>query len=112
MRIVSFDIQGAVYYELVPQGQTVNKDYNIDTLRRLQKNLRRNGTVKWNSGDWFLHHNNAPAHSALPMHVFLTKSNMTVVPYPPYSPDLAPCVFFVFPKRNMALKEGDLRMSI
>jgi len=29
---------------------------------------------------------------------------MTVVPHPPYSPDLAPCDFFLFPKMKMKLK--------
>ena len=29
---------------------------------------------------------------------------MTVVPHPPYSPDLAPSDFFLFPKLKMKLK--------
>jgi hypothetical protein len=29
---------------------------------------------------------------------FLAKRKMAVVPHPPYSPDLAPCDFFLFPK--------------
>ena len=29
---------------------------------------------------------------------------MTVVPHPPYSPDPAPCDFFLFPKLKMKLK--------
>jgi hypothetical protein len=29
---------------------------------------------------------------------------MVAVPYPPYSPDLAPCNFFFFPKIKMTLK--------
>jgi hypothetical protein len=33
------------------------------------------------------------------------RHNMTVVPHPPYSPDLAPCDFFLFPKLKMKLKE-------
>ena len=35
---------------------------------------------------------------------FLTNNNMTVVPHPPYSPNLAPCDFFLFPKMKMKLK--------
>jgi hypothetical protein len=27
-----------------------------------------------------------------------------VIPYPPYSPDLAPCDFFLFPKKKLQLK--------
>jgi transposase len=29
---------------------------------------------------------------------------MTVIPQPPYSPDLAPCDFFLFPKMKLKLK--------
>jgi hypothetical protein len=29
---------------------------------------------------------------------------MTVIPHPPYSPDLAPCGFFLFPKTKLKLK--------
>jgi len=42
------------------------------------------------SGDWFLHHDNAPAHTTLRVQQFLAKNNITVIPDPPYSPDLAP----------------------
>ena len=34
----------------------------------------------------------------------MTENNMTVVPHPPYSPDLAPSDFFLFPKLKMKLK--------
>jgi hypothetical protein len=35
---------------------------------------------------------------------FLAKYNMAVIPHPPYSPDLAPCDFFLFPKLKLKLK--------
>ena len=35
---------------------------------------------------------------------FLAKNNMTVMPHPPYSPDLAPCDFFLFPKLQLRMK--------
>jgi hypothetical protein len=58
---------------------------------------------KWNLQDWFLHHDNAPAHSAFAVHEFPAK-NMAVVPHLPYSPDLVPCAFFLYPKLKIALK--------
>jgi hypothetical protein len=36
---------------------------------------------------------------------FLAAKNMAVVPHPPYSPDLAPCDFFLFPRMKSNLKE-------
>jgi len=50
----------------------------------------------WNSVDWFLHHDNAPVHTALSVQQFLANNNMTVTNHPPYSPDLAPCDIFLF----------------
>jgi transposase len=35
---------------------------------------------------------------------FLEKHKMAVIPHPPYSPDLAPCDFFLFPKMKLKLK--------
>jgi transposase len=51
-----------------------------------------------------LHHDNAPAHASLLIREFFTKHEMTVVPQPPYSPDLAPVDFFMFPKLKSSLK--------
>ena len=51
----------------------------------------------WSSSDWFLHHDNAPAHTALRVQQLLAKkNNMWVIHHPPYSPGLAPCDFFLF----------------
>ena len=58
----------------------------------------------WKNRDWLLHHDNAPAHISLVVREFLTKNNMTTVPHPAYSPDLAPCDFYMFPKIKLWLK--------
>ena len=58
----------------------------------------------WSSGDWFLHHDDAPAHTTLSVRQFLAKNNMKVIAHPPYSPDLAPCNFFLFPRMKRQMK--------
>jgi hypothetical protein len=35
---------------------------------------------------------------------FLAKKNIPTLPHPPYSPDLAPCDFYLFPKLKSKLK--------
>jgi hypothetical protein len=35
--------------------------------------------------------------------VFVTNNNMVIIPHPPYSPDLAPSDFALFPKLKMKL---------
>ena len=48
-------------------------------------------------GQWHFHQNNAPVHNSILVTDYLTKMGKTV-PQPPYSPDLAPCDFWLFPK--------------
>jgi hypothetical protein len=50
-----------------------------------------------------LHHDKGPSHTSV-FTQFLAKNKTTVIPHPPYSPDLAPCDFFLFPKMKLKLK--------
>ena len=43
------------------------------------------------------HHDNASAHTAARTQDFLQERSIRLLPHPPYSPDLAPCDFFLFP---------------
>ena len=70
----------------------------------VRKGTRRKCPDKWKNNNWFLHHNNAPAHTSLIVRQFLTSKNITVIPPPPYSPDLTPCNFFLFPPPKMKLQ--------
>jgi transposase len=54
--------------------------------------------------DWILHHDNAPAHKALFVKQFLAQRSITEMEHPPYSPDLDPNDFLLFPKIKSALK--------
>ena len=41
---------------------------------------------------------NAPVHNSILVTDYLTKMGIRTVPQPPYSQDLAPCDFWLFPK--------------
>ncbi|UYV69510.1 hypothetical protein LAZ67_6003859 [Cordylochernes scorpioides] len=102
MIIVFFDIRGIVHCEFVPQGQTVNSVFYLEVLRRLKRRISRvrtdiKDTVK-------LHHDNATSHTAFIITNFLARSNTPLIPDPPYSPDLAPCDFFLFPRLKREMK--------
>ena len=58
----------------------------------------------WKNASWILQHDNAPAHNALSVKRYLAKNYIPVMEHPPYSPDLAPCDIFLFPKITPALK--------
>lgn len=102
MLICFIDSNGVVHKEFVPEGETVNQHYYREVLERLRKRVAR---VRPNIKDtWMLHHDNAPCHTALSITEFLTHKNIPVVPQPPYSPDLSPCDFFLFPRLKNHLK--------
>jgi transposase len=76
----------------------------------LREAKRRKRPEGWRNNTWMLHHNSAPAQTSLLIREFLAKHKTTVVPQPPYSPELAPVDFFLFPKLKSTLKGHRLQM--
>jgi len=101
---VFFDWKRIVHHEFVPRGQIVNKQLYEEVLVRLRDGVRRKRPELWENKIWMLHHDNVPAHASLLLRSYLAKRQTSVVPYPPYSPDLAPAGFFLFPKLKTTLK--------
>jgi hypothetical protein len=85
-------------------GQMVNKQLYQEVLARLKDAVCRKRPALWENQIWMLHHNNAPAHASLLTRSYLSEHQTTVVPYPPYSLDLAPPDFFLFLKLKTTLK--------
>jgi len=56
------------------------------------------------AGAWALHHDNAPAQTAYSIQVFLASHGIPVIQQPPYSPEMAPCDFWLFPQLKTVLK--------
>ena len=81
MFIVFFNVRAIVHWEFVPPGQTVNQEFYVEVLGRLRENVRRKRPELWRSGDWFLHHDNAPVHRALSVTRYLASLGWTVVPH-------------------------------
>ena len=84
--------------DLVPTGITVNKKYYIEVLREFRKRFRRKRPELFESGQWHFHQDNAPVHNSILVTDYLTQMGIKTVPHPPYSPDLAPYDFWLFPK--------------
>ncbi|UYV84670.1 hypothetical protein LAZ67_X003052 [Cordylochernes scorpioides] len=103
-RVITGDEAGVVHHEFLPQGRTVNKEYYLQVMRNLREAIRQKRPDLWKNKNWLLHHDNAPAHTSLLVCDFLAKNNTLMMPQPPYSPDLAPCDFFLFPKLNKLMK--------
>ena len=95
---IFFDSKGPVLQIPVPKGSSVTgKFYRESVLTQLvdfyQKRRLRTGVrgIK-------LLHDNAPAHKSATAQEYLKESGLDVLDHPPYSPDLSPCDFLLFPR--------------
>ena len=95
---IFFSGEGVAIKVPVKKGKSITGKYYKDVvLKKLKKYYQ-----KQRPATGFKHVrlllDNAPAHTSAIVTAFLKKEKITVLPHPPYSPDLAPCDFFLFPK--------------
>jgi hypothetical protein len=79
MLIISFDKQGLIHKEFVPEGQTVNSALYVETIGRFLKRISRVRPQFWAEGRWFVLHDSAPFHSALVVERFLAKHGVVEI---------------------------------
>jgi hypothetical protein len=70
----------------------------------LHSPIRLHGVVLRDNFTFYLYYDHAPAHKALSVKQFLAQKSITEMEHPPYSPDLAPNDFWLFPIIKSALK--------
>ena len=75
-------------------GHTVNQVYSLEVLKRFREKVTRKRPELFANNSRILHHDNAPAHTALSVREFLATKQITLLEHPPYSPGLAPVTFF------------------
>ena len=97
MVMAFFDFRGMIYQLYVPENTKVNGEYVRDILRKFLRNLNLR-RPELSEVEWFLPWDNAPVHTAKVVQEFLTKKNIKTIDHPPYSPDLAPADYFLFPR--------------
>jgi histone-lysine N-methyltransferase SETMAR len=76
------------------KGERINAQYFQEKV--LKQLSEYQTATSLTSGPILLHFDNAPAHRAIKTREYLEKEHLRVIPHPPYSPDLAPCDFFLF----------------
>jgi transposase len=99
-----FDSLGVVHKEFVPEGKTVNAEFYKGVMDRLLKRIQRVRPAAFCSRDFFLLHDNAPAHKAASVCQYLTQNNATIFYHPLYSPHLYPPEYLLFPMLKIKLK--------
>ena len=93
---IFFSGEGVAIKVPVKKGKSITGKYYKDVvLKKLKKYYQKRRPATGFKHARLLH-DNAPAHTAAIVTAFLKKEKVTVLPHPPYSPDLAPCDFFFF----------------
>ena len=81
MFCIFYTIDGVIARIVVKKGHTVTGKLYANSILR----------------DVMLHHDNAAPHKSAVVTEYLRKERIKLLPHPPYSPDIAPCDFFLFP---------------
>ena len=104
LMIFVYDFRGVLTAHRVPTGRTVNKEYYEKYLRTvLRPALRRKHSELMNCTPLILHDNASP-HKSNVVKEILEGYGWEVLDHPPYSPDLCPPDFDLFPKLKEPLR--------
>ena len=99
-----WDLKGALYYELLKPGETINEERYRTQLIRLKRAIAEKRPEYVTRHEAIIsHHDNARPHVAIPVKNYLVNSGWEVLPHPPYSPDLAPSDYNLFRSMQNAL---------
>ena len=95
---IFFDSKGQVLQIPVQRGSSVTgKFYREGVLTQVVDFYQKCRPCTSVRGIKLLH-DNAPAHKSATVQEYLKESGLDVLANPPYSPDLSPCDFWLFPK--------------
>uniref|UniRef100_A0A1B6JMV6 Tc1-like transposase DDE domain-containing protein n=1 Tax=Homalodisca liturata TaxID=320908 RepID=A0A1B6JMV6_9HEMI len=102
MATVFWDRKGLIHVEFMPRGETINSEAYIETLHRLRRAIqnKRRGML---SSKVVLIHDNARPHCSARTKAELNSFKWQIFGHPPYSPDLAPSDYHLFPKLKVFL---------
>ena len=102
MASVFWDAEGILFIDYLEKGKTITGEYYSNLLTRLDEKIRekRPGLQKKKI---IFHQDNAPAHKSVLAMGKLRDLHYELLEHPPYSPDLAPSDFCLFPKLKLFL---------
>jgi histone-lysine N-methyltransferase SETMAR len=96
LTLTFWDQDGILLIDYHPKGQTINLEYYSSLLVQLKDILKEKRHWQVTKGVLFLH-NNTQAHRALATMKKLAYLGFQCLVHPPYSPDLAPSEYHLFP---------------
>lgn len=95
MASVFWDIHGILLIDYLPPKETINSDYYVNLLDKLDEAIKQKRPRKSDTKIIF-HQDNAPCHTSAKTMAKLHQLGYKVLPHPPYSPDIAPSDYYLF----------------
>ncbi|XP_071083831.1 histone-lysine N-methyltransferase SETMAR-like [Haliotis cracherodii] len=108
MATIFWDTKGVLLIDYLPQGRTFTGEYYSDLLDRLRTAILAKRRGKMTKGV-LLQHDNARVHTCRLAVAAVKRNGLKVLPHPPYSPDLAPSDYFLFPNLKKELRGRHFR---
>lgn len=103
MASIFWDSEGILLIDYLERGTTITGQYYAALIPKLRNAIKEKRRGKLRRGVLF-HHDNAPAHSSAVAMAAIQQAGFELVDHPPYSPDLAPSDFHLFPKLKEYLR--------
>ncbi|XP_072758670.1 histone-lysine N-methyltransferase SETMAR-like [Anoplolepis gracilipes] len=103
---VWWDCREIIHFEL--RGETITADKYCKQLTRLDVAIRERRPVLANQKGIIFHHDNARPHVGQQTLRKLQELQWEILQHPPYSPDIAPSVFHLFPSLQNSLNSKNL----
>lgn len=93
---VFWDARGIIFIDYLEKGRTITGEYYAALLDRLNNEIKKKRPHMAKKKVLF-HQDNAPAHTSMITMAKLNELKYELLPHPPYSPDLAPSDYYLFP---------------
>ena len=104
MMICAYDSSGVLLMHRVPLGKTVNGEYYKTFLQKHLRNAIRKKRPELLQRRPLILHDNASSHKCEVVTSLLASYNWDVLEHPPYSPDMSPPDYDLFPKLKEHLR--------
>lgn len=98
-----WDSEGILLIDYKEKGVSITGQYYASILERLKEAIKGKRRGKLAKGVLLLH-DNAPIHTSRIVLAALHKAGFDILEHPPYSPDLAPSDYYLFPKLKKELR--------
>ena len=96
MASVFWNAHGIIFIDYLQKGKTINGEYYANLLQRLSEEIKQK-RPHLSKKKVLFHQDNTPAHKSRIAMAKINELKFELLPHAPYSPDLAPSDYILFP---------------